>query len=189
MSVEPAYFAQLYRRDPDPWRMRSSGYERDKYLATLALLPPRRFRRAVEVGCSIGVLTRMLAAHCDRLLGLDVDDLPLQEARATCRDCPNVTFAKRVVPAEWPPEMFDLTVLSEVLYFLDRADIVATARLVAASASHDALIVLVNWLGQTGTQCDGDTAAETFIAAGRPSFAILAQRRTPEYRMDLLARP
>lgn len=189
MSVEPAYFAQLYRRDPDPWRMRSSAYERDKYLATLALLPPRRFRNAVEVGCSIGVLTRMLAAHCERLLALDVDEVPLQEARETCHDCPNVTFAKRVVPAEWPPGVFDLTVLSEVLYFLDRADIVATARLVAASAGPDALVVLVNWLGQTGTQCSGDAAADAFIAAIGPSFAVRTERRTQDYRMDVLARP
>jgi trans-aconitate methyltransferase len=189
MSVEPAYFAQLYRGDPDPWRMRSSEYEREKYRATLALLPPRRFRNAVEVGCSIGVLTRMLAAACDRLLALDVDDLPLQAAREACRDCRHVTFAKRVVPAEWPPGTFDLTVLSEVLYFLDRADIVATSRLVAGAASHDALIVLVNWLGRTGTQCDGETAAECFIAASRPSFVTLVQQRTPDYRMDLLGRP
>jgi hypothetical protein len=188
MSVEPAYFAALYRRDSDPWRMRSSVYERDKYLATIALLPPRRFHNAVEVGCSIGVLTRMLSEHCDRLLALDVDDVPLQHARETCRDCGNVVFEKRVIPAEWPLGAFDLTVLSEVLYFLDATDIAATARRVAASAAQDALVVLVNWLGPTGAPCDGEAAAEHFIAAIQPAFVPQTQRRTREYRMDLLAR-
>jgi SAM-dependent methyltransferase len=189
MSVEPDYFAALYRRDSDPWRMRSSAYERDKYLATIALLPPRRFRKAVEIGCSVGVLTRMLADHCDNLLALDVDDLPLAQARETCGDCGNVSFEKRVVPAEWPHGTFDLTVLSEVLYFLDAQDIAATAQKVAASASRDALVVLVNWLGPTGTPCDGETAAELFVAASQPAFVPQTQRRTREYRMDVLVRP
>lgn len=189
MSVEPAYFAAMYRRDADPWRMRSSAYERDKYLATIALLPPRRFQNAVEVGCSVGVLTRMLAEHCEHLLALDVDDVPLAHARETCRDRGNVTFEKRVIPAEWPPGTFDLTVLSEVLYFLDAQDIQATARQVVASAGRDARVVLVNWLGQTGTPCDGEAAAELFIAASRPAFMPRTQHRTREYRMDVLARP
>jgi SAM-dependent methyltransferase len=187
-SVPPAYFAALYRADRDPWRMRTSAYEQEKYRETIALLPPRRFRSALEVGCSIGVLTRLLSGHAERLLAVDVDDLALSRARETCRDRDNVTFEKRVVPGDWPAGMFDLIVLSEVLYFLDPADIEATARCAAASAGHDALIVLVNWLGRTDAACDGDTAAKLFIAAVRPSFLVGASRRTPDYRMDLLAR-
>ncbi len=67
----PEYFEQLYVRDPDPWRFATSGYERDKYAATLAALPNRRFASGFEVGCSIGVLTRQLAERCDALLAAD----------------------------------------------------------------------------------------------------------------------
>jgi SAM-dependent methyltransferase len=187
-SVPPAYFSEMYRRDSDPWKMRTSDYERDKYRETLAMLPPRRFRRALEVGCSIGVLTGLLAEHCELLLAIDVDDLPLREARATCRDRPNVVFEKRVVPGEWPQGSFDLVVFSEVLYFLDQHDIEAAARRTISSASADACVVLVNWLGPTDTQVHGELAADLFIAASREMFAIETQRRTRNYRMDVLVR-
>jgi SAM-dependent methyltransferase len=152
------------------------------------MLPQRRFKRALEVGCSIGVLTGLLAEHCEHLLAIDIDDLPLHEARATCRDHPNVVFEKRVVPGEWPPGSFDLVVFSEVLYFLDQHDIEATARRAASSASEYACIVLVNWLGSTDTQVGGDLAAELFITASREMFEVQTQRRTRDYRMDVLVR-
>jgi hypothetical protein len=58
-----AYFDALYARDPDPWRFATSDYERAKYRATLAALPGPLLGAALEVGCSIGVLTR----HCPAL--------------------------------------------------------------------------------------------------------------------------
>ncbi len=178
----------MYRRESDPWRMRTSDYEREKYIATIGLLPDRRIRSGLEVGCSIGVLTRLLAAHCENLLALDVDEVPLSRARQTCGECANVEFAKIVVPGEWPAGMFDLMVLSEILYFLDPHDIAATARRAEASATQDTVIILVNWLGRTDGPCDGDTAAELFIARSRPAFAVQNRLRTQNYRMDVLAR-
>ena len=66
--TDPAHFDRLYGADPDPWKFATSDYERDKYAATLAALPDRRFTRCYEVGCSIGVLTRQLAPRCDAIL-------------------------------------------------------------------------------------------------------------------------
>jgi len=64
-SLPPGYFDALYAASPDPWAFETSAYERAKYAATLDALPARRYRRALEVGCSIGVLTRQLADRCD----------------------------------------------------------------------------------------------------------------------------
>ena len=60
-SLPTAYFDRKYAFDPDPWGFATSAYEADKYRATLAALPRARYRRALEVGCSIGVLTERLA--------------------------------------------------------------------------------------------------------------------------------
>ena len=82
-SLPPSYFEALYASDPDPWRFASSDYERDKYAATLAALPRQLYRSGLEVGCSIGVLTAMLASRCRRLLAVDVaDDSPGPGPRA-----------------------------------------------------------------------------------------------------------
>ena len=79
-----SHFEALYAGDPDPWKFATSDYERRKYAATLNLLPDRRFSSALEVGASIGVLTRQLAARCDRVLATDVVEVALEQGRKRC---------------------------------------------------------------------------------------------------------
>ena len=89
---------------------------RSKYCQTLSALGDRHFTSGLEVGCSIGVLTHMLAERCDSLLGVDIVEDPLDAARSRCADQPHVRFRRMQVPAEWPEGCFDLMVFSEVLY-------------------------------------------------------------------------
>jgi len=62
------YFDAMYEAATDPWGFEDRWYEQRKYAISLALLPERRYRHAFEPGCSIGVLSGMLAGRCDRLL-------------------------------------------------------------------------------------------------------------------------
>ena len=185
--VTPEHFDRLYANDPDPWKFATSGYERDKYAATLAALPRPHYARAFEVGCSIGVLTRQLAARCDELLAVDVAGAALQNAAARCDDLPRVRFARMVVPQDWPEEKFDLILFSEVLYYLSAADRLTAARLSLRSLLPGGSIILVNWHGPTDGDCDGDEAAEQFIAACGPSLRPVVQQRAEKYRLDVLS--
>lgn len=185
-SWGPEVFDRLYARDPDPWNFHSSQYERDKYAATLAALPPGRFANGFEVGCSIGVLTRMLAQRCGELLSVDVSEQALAAARANCAGLRHVDFRRLHIPAEWPPGSFDLVVLSEVLYFLGPGDLAATARLAAASLTPGGVALLVNWTGPTNSPSTGDEAAQRFMAAA--GLTPATQRREAQYRLDLLRR-
>ncbi len=185
--VTPEHFDRLYASDPDPWKFASSEYERDKYAATLAALPRPRFARAFEVGCSIGVLTRQLAAGCDAILAVDVAEAALQGAAARCQDQSHVQFARMVVPQDWPPGAFDLILFSEVLYYLDDTDRAAAARLSLQSLSPGGAIILVNWHGPTDGFCTGDDAAEAMVAACAPALRPVTQQRAEKYRLDVLA--
>ncbi len=194
-SWPPEVFDRLYARDPDPWGFHTSQYERDKYAATLAALPPGRFAAGFEVGCSIGVLTRLLAARCDALLSVDVSEAALAAARDNCAGLPHVELRRLHIPAEWPPGTFepgtfDLIVLSEVLYFLGPEDLAATARLAAASLAPGGVALLVNWTGPTNSPCTGDEAAGLFIAEAGAAAGLTPplQRREAQYRLDLLRR-
>ena len=122
-SRDPDHFERIYQTNPDPWGYLTSTYEIAKYHHSLEVLGGARFRAGLEIGCSIGVLTRMLAAQCDALMGVDFVDHALREAAKRCSDRPWVRFEKRQVPADWPKGRFDLIVLSEVLYFLVPEDI------------------------------------------------------------------
>ena len=180
------YFERLYAHDPDPWRFASSEYERDKYAATLAALPPRRFARAFEVGCSIGVLTRHLAERCDVLLGADVAEGALAQARERCAGLFHVKLSRMVVPQDWPDGRFDLILFSEVLYYLGLPGLHEAAARTLDGLAPGGCVLLVNWLGPTDGACSGDEAAELFIADCVPRLVPTVQHRAELYRLDLL---
>lgn len=184
---DSSYFERLYAGDPDPWKFATSDYERDKYAATLAALPDRRFTRCFEVGCSIGVLTRQLAARCDTLIGVDVAEGALDQARARCADLPGVAFANMSVPKDWPEGMFDLILFSEVLYYLGMDGMEAAAQRTMQCLSPGGVVVLVDWHGDTDGACNGDVAAETFIGHCQ-GLTLAHQSRADLYRLDVLIR-
>lgn len=148
-TLEPAYFDAVYASDPDPWKFASSAYERNKYAVTLAALPRPRYARALEIGCSIGVLTSKLASRCDELLSVDVAEAPLIEARRRCAKLLNVRFEQMFVPGQWPDGGFDLILLSEVVYYLQAEDVRRLAARVGDSLNPGGSVVLVHWTGET----------------------------------------
>ena len=180
------HFRALYARDPDPWKFATSAYERDKYAATLALLGERRFRSGFEVGCSIGVLTRQLAARCDTLLGVDVADAALDSARERCAGLEGVRFRNMLVPDQWPEGRFDLILFSEVLYYLGLDGIQRAAERALECLEPGGVVLLCNWSGATDGACPGDEAAERFIHASAPPLAHAERRDSEKYRLDLL---
>lgn len=125
-SVPLAHFEALYRDSRDPWQLTSSWYEQRKYAVTLAALPRERYRSALEPGCSVGELTRLLAARCDRLLAFDFADAAVQAARTALSGQENVRVERRSLPGEMPGGSYDLIVASEVLYYLSAADLAST---------------------------------------------------------------
>lgn len=185
-SFTPDYFERLYFRDADPWSFATSQYERNKYEETIAVLGCRRFADAFEVGCSIGILTGMLAPCCDSLLAADVSEIALSQALRNCGGMNNVTFERMNVPHEWPEKTFDLILLSEVLYFLSRADIMTAASKSIRGLDRNGLVVLVNWTGATDYPCGGDEAVQIFLARSIDVLKPTLQRRREHYRIDVL---
>ena len=185
-SVPPAYFDAMYAARADPWGYTTSAYERGKYAATLAALPRAHFDRAFEPGCSIGVLTRMLARRCTRLVAADVSEVSLDRAHAWCRGMRNIRFRRMPIPAQWPGGTFDLIVLSEVLYYLSRRDVRDTVRKTVRALRAGGVVIIVHWLGATGTARGGDQVARAFISRAR--LPVIAWRRKRQYRLDVLQR-
>lgn len=185
-SLPSAYFDRLYSANPDPWDFETSAYEQAKYQATLEALPRARYANALEVGCSIGVLTELLAPRCDDLLAVDTSDLALKSAQARCASFGNVRFARCSVPEEWPDTPFDLILLSEVIYYLDRADVSRLARKVRASLRTGGHVLLVHWIGETDYPLTGDEACELFMAEMEGAAHRVREGRTDRYRLDCL---
>jgi SAM-dependent methyltransferase len=145
MTLPPAYFDRLYDRDPDPWGFESRWYEQRKYAVTVASLPRPRYRRGLEVGCSVGVLTLLLAERCASLLAVDVADGAVEAARRRLADLAHVSVERRALPGDWPPGTFDLVVLSEVGYYLAADDLRGLLHAATAALDPDGAVVAVHW--------------------------------------------
>jgi cyclopropane fatty-acyl-phospholipid synthase-like methyltransferase len=187
-TLKADYFDSLYAADPDPWKFAASPYERDKYALTLEAMPKARYRSALEVGCSIGVFTKSLAARCDALVAIDAAQTPLIEARLRCADLPGVRFEHMFVPEEWPDGIFELILLSEVVYYLSRDDVGLLAAKVANSMAKGGSVILVHWTGTTNYPLSGDEAAALFIDRIGPSYVVERADRYAKFRLDVLSR-
>jgi predicted TPR repeat methyltransferase len=186
-SVGPEFFNDIYARNLDPWGFETSEYERRKYADTLAHLPQDRYRAGLEIGCSIGVLSGFLADRCDRLVGVDFAEAALAEARRRHAGRSGLAFARMHLPGEAPAGHFDLIVLSEILYFMDRGDVEATARVVSQVSEPGATVILVHWLGKSADHAlHADEAVETFVAATAAFASPTKSVRREGYRLDVL---
>ncbi|GJE36787.1 class I SAM-dependent DNA methyltransferase [Methylobacterium persicinum] len=186
-SLPASYFDERYAADPDPWQFETSAYERAKYQASLEALPRARYASALEVGCSIGVLTEALAQRCDAVFSVDLAERALDRARKRCRSLPHVRFALARVPDQWPEGTFDLILLSEVVYYLDAADVGRLVARVRGSLRPGGAVLLVHWTGETHYPLTGDEAAECFIGGADAFLRVHGHTRTDKYRLDVLA--
>jgi cyclopropane fatty-acyl-phospholipid synthase-like methyltransferase len=187
-TLKPEYFDALYTADPDPWNFGASPYERAKYSLTLNAMPKPRYRTALEVGCSIGVLTRSLASRCDAVVAIDAAQAPLVEARRRCADLPGVRFEHMFVPYEWPDGAFELILLSEIIYYLNPEDVGRLAARVTNSLAQGGSLILVHWTGLTNYPLSGDEAAALFIERMGPTCVVNRADRYAEFRLDVLSR-
>ena len=184
-SLSASYFETKYQADIDPWRFRTSNYEKLKYQTTIGALGKNCYRNGLEIGCSIGVLTAALAKRCDRLMAIDGSETAIREARS--QHLPNVQFQVAFVPGDFPAGAFDLILLSEVLYYFSSSDLAELARLCLAALEPDGEIILCHWLGKTDYPLTGEQASNLFDAAVTrrlPSREILHDET---YRLERLS--
>ncbi|MPZ34170.1 MAG: glycosyltransferase [Rhodospirillales bacterium] len=127
-----AYWEHVYRTE-DPWAY-GSAYEQLKYQRTLALVPDGPIGRAMELACSEGRFTELLAPRVGHLIAADISQTALQRARQRCRAHGNVDYRRLDLLEDPLPDGLDLIVCSEVLYYLaDRGALARVARRFAAA--------------------------------------------------------
>ena len=188
-SLDGSYFDGVYRDSDDPWSFETSDYERDKYQHTLAALPRERYASGFEIGCSIGVLTHLLAGRCDELFSVDIAAKPLQQARKRLRNQPHVRFAQLVVPNEFPAETFDLIVLSEVGYYWSARDLERAIAKIGGALRRGGTLLLVHFTPYVPDYpLTGDEVHEAFARLLPRDISRVRSDRRERYRLEVYQR-
>ncbi len=184
-SLPAGYFQRIYARKSDPWGFETSSYEEKKYAATLGSLPRQKYASAVEVGCSIGVLTQKLSERVDRLLALDISPKALETASKRLSKTDHVRFACMQVPAQMPDEQFDLIVISEVAYYWQMADLERAAAGFADRHLPGGHLILVHLTENVPDYpLRGDQVHDYWLS--RPEWRGVHHERHPRFRLDVL---
>ena len=187
-TLSRSYFEKLYAASNDPWNFSASDYERQKYEATLAAMGTGH-RRALEIGCSIGVFTRLLAERCSRLVAVDIADGALRQARRRCADQPHVEFRRLALPGAMPSGQFNLVVLSEVGYYWTLSDLDRFAGWLTGALTACGLCTLVHWTGETDFPLTGDQVHDRILDLTRGSLEPRQHFQNEHYRLDVLVKP
>ncbi|HUC01182.1 MAG TPA: SAM-dependent methyltransferase [Solirubrobacterales bacterium] len=150
------HFERLARASSDPWEYATSSYEQAKYQRTLAHLP-ERIESALELGCSVGVFTAMLAPRCERLLAVDFSPTALAHARERVGPRAEVELRRAVLPEETPRGPFSAIVCSEILYYWEPDLVREGLRRIESALAPGGVLVAVHWRGgDPRRELDGD---------------------------------
>jgi 2-polyprenyl-3-methyl-5-hydroxy-6-metoxy-1,4-benzoquinol methylase len=184
-------FERLYLESPDPWNYRSSPYERQKYERVLACALKWRSagESALEVGCSVGVFSRMLTDHFDKVTAIDVSKEALSAATRYNSAAKNVRFMHSDLQSLDTEGQYDLIVCAEVLYYVAEKDVEAVCRQLGRYLSARGVILLVT--GISSERSDSfhfDGWADIFAAHFQQTFKEIVQDPVRSYLIAVFSR-
>ena len=150
----------------------------------MGVLQGRRYRRALEVGCSIGVFTVMLAPLCDELQAVDVSERAVATARERLAGFPHARVERRRLPEETPEGHFDVVVASEVLYYWPKEVMLEALRRFEEVLAPGGVLLAVHWRKKTKTYpLQGDEVHALLVEHTRLTNTTAVVE--PEYRLDI----
>ncbi len=187
VTLPGAYFDAMYRAAADPWGFEERWYEQRKYAISMAMLPAARYRSAFEPGCSVGVLSRLLAGRCDALLSCDVAAAAVRAAGRRTRDLPHLRIQQCDIPGQWPDGRFDLIVFSEVLYYFGDHDLEQVLKNGVAALEPEGTLLAVHWRHPVADYPrSGDDVHR--VLARQPGLARLVQHIEPDFLAEVYLR-
>ena len=146
-------FEKRYLEHGDYWNYETSDYERAKYKRTMDCIVALRSGNTsvLEVGCSVGVFTELLAAEFEHVTAIDVSQEALALA-ARRHSRPNTRFVRSDLRGLPGTSRYDVIVCAEILYYIPEADVARVVNKLADLLSDRGIVVTVS--GVTGSRSD-----------------------------------
>jgi SAM-dependent methyltransferase len=192
----PEAFDRLYENAPqhDPWASGSPRYhyQRRKYDALLGLLPARSYRRALDLGCGLGLFTERLSAYAEEVVGIDISAVAIRHGAERTRALKNVEMRQGDVMALGADldARFDLIVIADTLYYLPAPIQDELLKTVAARVSRlltpDGIVMLVNHYFPLPNSETRLTLRIHRAFQWSPAFVLLSEHRRAFFLATLL---
>ena len=186
-------FDNLYADTHDPFGVELPQYRyRQRKYAVLSMLPQRRYRNILDVGCGLGTFTRKLAPFGEQVLGTDISGEAISQATKLSVNHTNVTYVQRDMLDALPLESaFDLIIIADTLYYMNSRTPVALknlARTIASKLTPGGLVLIVNhyFFGVDLASRDTREIHDAFRWA--PSLDCIAEFRRAFFLATLLRR-
>jgi protein-L-isoaspartate O-methyltransferase len=184
-------FERLYLETPDPWNYQTSEYERRKYEYVLACALKWRSANtsSLEVGCSVGVFSRMLADHFERITAIDLSKEALAAASHYNRGARNARFVHSDLQSFDADEQYDVIFCAEILYYIAEKDVEIVCQRLEKLLSARGIIVLVSGLASgQASPVYFDGWADVFAARFRQVFHELVLDPARPYLIAVFSR-
>jgi 2-polyprenyl-3-methyl-5-hydroxy-6-metoxy-1,4-benzoquinol methylase len=184
-------FERLYLEHTDPWNYHSSPYEHQKYERVLACA--LKWRNAcesvLEVGCSVGVFSRMLTDHFHKVTAIDISKEALAAATRDNHAGKNVRFMHRDLQSLDTDDRYDVIFCAEVLYYIGKKDVEIVCQQLDKYLSARGVVLLVT--GISNAQSDSfyfDGWADIFAAHFQQTFKEIVQDPVRPYLVAVFSR-
>jgi SAM-dependent methyltransferase len=182
-ALSASFFEQKYRSKSDPWDFSVSAYELGRYQTIVAALAHKRYSRGFEPGCSVGVLTELLATHCEFLEAIDFSQTAVDQAQRRCSHLGNVNVFCASLLDRMPVSGFDLVVLSEIGYYFTPEEWMRVSSALVEPMPKGGTLVAAHWLGQSNDHCiGGDQVHEVLLSL--PNLQLEHSQRHEKFRID-----
>lgn len=182
-TSSPGFFEAKYKADPDPWRFATNDYELGRYSTVISAISGGRYRHAFEPGCSIGLLTQLLAEHCELVYAIDFSPSAAMQAAHRCAHLSNVKVYCASILDPLPANEFDLLVLSEIGYYFSNDEWQRISGQLVDPLPLGATVLAAHWLGSSQDHCiSGDEVHE--VLRGHPALRLDHSERHDLMRLD-----
>lgn len=131
--------------EPDPWGYGKHWYEKRRRQLIAAMLPNDQLGQVLEIGCSTGLITQLLAARARQVLAVDVSAMAVELARRNLQGLANVELVHGDITQQWPQQSFDHILLCDVAYYLSEVQLRRMAENIRCQAPPECVLLLAHW--------------------------------------------
>lgn len=139
-------FEHKYRAHGDYFGYQTSPYEQVKYQRTLELMRKWRtaYGSALEIGCSVGVFTAMIAPEFDTVTAVDIASEALALAERQVAGAGHVSYVQSDLVSLALNKTFDVIFCAEVLMYVREKDAALACQTLDRHLQEDGLIIEVS---------------------------------------------